>query len=242
MSSSNNHWTESMLEQPVYLRMPTINEAPLLKNRSCAEVVINVVISAQRQNWLRLHGFAVMPEALEMVFTPIQQGVKGVAAHIQAETIPPLTILLPDAGLIWARQSTHIDLENQRSLEARLNMMLLVPVANGIVDKAESYAYSSANPRYSGTVMEYTGYKKPESSLQTGMNGLSEALNAGRKDTLFEPPAPSAPPAPSTSTEPTVSPAPSTPTESTVSPAATPIEPISETADTSPEPNPIKPG
>jgi hypothetical protein len=178
-----------MLEQPVYLRMSTINEAPLLKNQSCAEVVINVVITAQRQNWLRLHGFVVLPEALEMVFTPIQQGAKGVAAHIQAETIPPLTILLPEAGLIWEQHLTRVDLESQLSLEARLNMMLLVPVANGLVDKAEAYAYSSANPRYSGTVMEYTGYKKTEPTLQTGMNGLSEALNAGRKDTPAAAPA-----------------------------------------------------
>ena len=183
MSKTNSKWMKSMIEQPVYLRMSTINEAPLLKNRSCAEVVINIVITAQRQNWLRLHGFVVMPEALEMVFTPIQRGVKGVAAHIQAETIPPLTILLPEAGLVWGRQLTQMDLESQGSLEARLNMMLLVPVANGIMDKAEAYAYSSANPRYSGAVTEYTGHRKAEPTLQAGMNGLSEALNAGRKDT-----------------------------------------------------------
>ena len=224
MSKPNNKWMESMLEQPVYLRMSTINEAPLLKNRSCAEVVINVVITAQRQNWLRLHGFVVMPEALEMVFTPIQQGTKGVAAHIQAETIPPLTILLPEAGLIWGQHLTQIELENQRSLNARLNMMLLVPVANGIVDTAEAYAYSSANPRYSGTVTEYTGYKKTDPALQVGENGLSEALNAGRKDDPSESPA-----------------APIKPTSEPVNkPSSTPTNGMTETSP-SPEPKPIKP-
>jgi hypothetical protein len=169
-----------MLEHPIYVRMPTVNETPLFKNQSSAETVINAVVTAQRQNWMRLHGFVVMPEALEMVFTPIKQGVAGVIAQVQAETIPPLTILLPDAGLIWEKRYAQIALESQRALDARLEMMLLVPVANGICEKAEDYPYSSANRRYHTSVIIFTGYKKPATPSE---NGLSEALNAGRSET-----------------------------------------------------------
>lgn len=169
-----------MLEHPIYVRMPTIDETPYLKNQSSAETVINAVITAQRQNWMRLHGFVVMPEALEMVFTPIKQGVAGVIAQIQAETIPPLTILLPDAGLIWDKRYTNIGLESQRALDARLEMMLLAPVANGVCEKAEDYPYSSANKRYHTSVIIFTGFKKPAVPPE---NGLSEALNAGRSET-----------------------------------------------------------
>jgi hypothetical protein len=169
-----------MLEQPIYVRMPTVNEAPYFKNQSSAETVINAVITAQRQNWMRLHGFVVMPEALEMVFTPIKQGVAGVVAQVQAETIPPLTILLPNAGLVWDKRYTQVALESQRALEARLEMMLLVPVANGICEKAEDYLYSSANKRYHTSVIIFTGFKKPVAPPE---NRLSEALNAGRSET-----------------------------------------------------------
>ncbi|MBZ0284676.1 MAG: hypothetical protein K8L97_28315 [Anaerolineae bacterium] len=145
---------------PVYLRIPTENETAYFKNRSCAEAVISAVVEAQKQDWMLLHGFVVLPEALEMVITPIKQGVSGVIGHIQAETIPPLAILLPTATRIWESRFLQIPLSTQRALDARLAMLLLAPVASGIVDMAASYPYSSANPRYVTTVSVYTGFAR----------------------------------------------------------------------------------
>lgn len=145
---------------PVYLRIPTENETPYFKNRSCAEAVISAVVEAQKQDWMLLHGFVVLPEALEMVATPIKQGISGVIAHVQAETIPLLAILLPNANRIWEQRFLQIPLNTQRALDARLAMLLLAPVASGIVDMAASYPYSSANPRYVTTVSVYTGFAR----------------------------------------------------------------------------------
>lgn len=155
-----------MFEYPVFIRMATENEEPLLKNRSSAEAVISVVISAQMQGWMRLHGFVVLPEALEMVLSPIKQSVAGVVAHVQAETIPLLAVLLPNAGMIWGRKFTQISLMTQSALDARLSMMLLAPVANGIANSAETYPYSSANPRYASTVSVYAGFAKANGEAQ----------------------------------------------------------------------------
>jgi hypothetical protein len=116
---------------------------------------------------MRLHGFVVLPEALEMVATPTKQGVTGLVAHLQSETIPLLAILLPGAGLIWEKRFMQIPLTTQRALDARLAMLLLAPVASGIVDMAASYPYSSANPRYTTTVSSYTGYEKPLDGAET---------------------------------------------------------------------------
>ena len=149
-----------MHNQPVYLRMPTENEAPYFKNRSCAEAVIGAVIDAQKETWMQLHGFVVLPEALEIVATPVKQGVSGLVAHLQSETIPLLAILLPNAGLIWEKRFMQIPLATQRALDARLAMLLLAPVASGIVEMAASYPYSSANSRYATTVCTYTGFEK----------------------------------------------------------------------------------
>jgi hypothetical protein len=147
--------------QPVYVRIATENEAPYFRNRSAAEAVISVVIDAQKQGWMDLHGFVVLPEALEIVSTPIKQGVAGMVAQIEAETIPLLAILLPNATGIWERHFMQIPLATQRALDARLAMLLLAPVASGIVDIAAAYPYSSANLRYLSTVSPYTGYSKP---------------------------------------------------------------------------------
>jgi hypothetical protein len=154
-----------MLDHPVYVRIPTENEEPYFRNRSAAEAVISVVASAQKQGWLRLHGFVVMPEALEMVATPIKQGIAGVVAQIQAETIPLLMVLLPQAGLVWGRRFTHQELNSQLALDARLNMLLLSPVAGGVVDTAIEFPYSSANTRYSAMVVPYAGFAKETEEL-----------------------------------------------------------------------------
>jgi len=149
-----------MPNHPIYVRIATENEVPYFKNRSAAEAVIGVVIDAPNQEWMQLHGFVVLPEALEFVATPIKQGVTGLIAHIQAETIPPLAILLPNATGIWERHFMQIPLGTQRALDARLAMLLLAPVAGGIVDMAAGYPYSSANSRYAASVTVYSDFIK----------------------------------------------------------------------------------
>ncbi len=149
-----------MTNHPVYVRMTTENETSYFRNRSATEAIIGAVIEAQKQEWMQLHGFVVLPEALEFVATPIKQGVSGLVAHIQAETIPLLAILLPNASAIWERRFAQILLNTQRSLDARLAMLLLAPVAAGIVDIAASYPYSSANARYAANVSVYTDFSK----------------------------------------------------------------------------------
>jgi hypothetical protein len=95
-----------------------------------------------------------------MVASVIRQGIPGAIAHVQAETIPLLSILLPNAGWVWSRSFSHTMLTTQRALDARLNILLLSPVANGITDTAEQYPYSSANPRYTASVTAYAGFQK----------------------------------------------------------------------------------
>ena len=72
-----------MFEQPIYLRIPTENEQPYFARHSCAEVVIGAVIKAQQSSWLRLHGFVVLPEALEMVATPIKFSLSTLVGHLE---------------------------------------------------------------------------------------------------------------------------------------------------------------
>jgi hypothetical protein len=148
-----------MTEQPLYVRMPTENEHPYFAARSCAEAMMNVVIDAQSSGWLRLHGFAILPEAVEMVITPLKQNVRGVIAHLQAQSIPLLAVLIPHAAEVWGRHSVIKGLESQRALDARLEMLNLMPVACGITDESTHYAYSSVNPRYAGIVTRYAGFQ-----------------------------------------------------------------------------------
>jgi hypothetical protein len=156
-----------MSDQPVYLRIPTEHEQPLFESHSCAEVVIGVVVKAQEIGYMRLHGFVVLPGTLELVATPINMSVGALVGYIQSETIPLLSVLVPNSGMIWNRYFMRTPLETQRALDARLNMLLLSPVAHGLTNDAESYAYSSSNPRYSGAITPFTDYQRFASLPQT---------------------------------------------------------------------------
>lgn len=148
-----------MQEKPVYLRIPTENEQPFFAHHSCAEVVISAVIKAQFSGWMRLHGFVVLPQALELAVTPLRMSLSTLVGHIESETIPLLRILIPNANMIWSAHFLHTPLETQRALDARLKMLLLSPVASGLSETAEAYAYSSANARYAGSVSVFAGYQ-----------------------------------------------------------------------------------
>lgn len=156
-----------MGDQPVYLRIPTENEQPLFERHSCAEVVIGAVMKAQQSGYMRLHAFVVLPETLEMVATPINMSVGALVGMIESETIPLLGVLMPNSGLIWNRYFMRSPLETQRALDARLNMLLLSPVARGLAESAAGYAYSSANARYSDVTTAFTGFKKTGGLPQT---------------------------------------------------------------------------
>lgn len=161
------------MEHPVYIRIPTQNELPHLKNRSAAEAVISVLMSAQMRGWLRLHGFVVLPGALEIVATPLKQGVAGVVAHLQAETIPLLSVMMPEAGFFWAMRYHTVDLTTQLALDAQLQMLLLAPVAHSIVKTAAEYPYSSANPRYAASVAPYAGFQRITGETPAVTNGAA---------------------------------------------------------------------
>lgn len=147
-----------MDEQPVYVHISTEGDLPLLERQSCAEAVIGTVMKAQESGWMRLHGFVVLPEALEMVVTPQERSIGALIGQIESETIPLLNVLLPNSGIIWNRYFMRTPVETQRSLDARLGILHLLPVAHGLVDAPEAYAYSSAHPRYSGTISVYTSF------------------------------------------------------------------------------------
>lgn len=163
-----------MLEYPVYVRIPTEGNQPYFENQSSAEAVISTLIAIQKQGWLRLHGFVTLPDALELVMSPIRQGISGVVAYLQAETTPILSVLTPQARLIWSYHYTHHAIQTQNALDARLEMVKLCPVAYGLCEKPEEYAYSSNNPRYCGEVNRYTGFAR---TLPPNQNAITTGIN-----------------------------------------------------------------
>lgn len=171
-----------MQDHPVYVRMPAEDNKTYFQVPSAAEVVAGALMNIQHMGWLRLHGFVVLPDSLQMVATPLKQGVAGIVAQLQSETIPLLVVLLPQAGLVWATRYTFTPLRTQRALDAQLNMLQLAPVAAGIADSAEQYSYSSVNSRYIARVSVYAGFDQsapkppPRDNAKTTVADTEEKL------------------------------------------------------------------
>ena len=87
--------------------------------------------------------------------------------------------------MIWNRYFMRTPLETQRSLDARLKILLLSPVAHGLADSADSYAYSSSNPRYSGEISPFTGFQHAPGLPQTApLDGIDDEETATNLPTL----------------------------------------------------------
>jgi len=182
-----------MMDYPIYMRIKTENDKPYFKNPSCAEAVISVLMNMQQSGWLRMHGFVLLPNELELVASLIRQGVSGTVAELQAESIPLLTVLLPNSNFVWSAKFTYDTLKSKGAFDARLEMLRLSPVAHGITDDALAYPYSSANARYKSTVAIYAGFKNTDSlddsAAATIHNGDTRPVESPTNPTPSTPPA-----------------------------------------------------
>jgi hypothetical protein len=176
-----------MLDHPYYLRLTTENDAPYFQRPSAAETVISTLVQIQRQGWLRLHGFVLLPNVLEVVASLLRQRPAGTVAHFQAESIPPLCVLVNSANMIWNTQYQCSELTSQRALDARLEILLLLPVAAQITETAAEYPYSSANPRYQSCVSIYAGFRMARDTDHQPDKHPTEETTAVAAETVAEP-------------------------------------------------------
>lgn len=147
-----------MVDKPTFLRMPTENDAPYFASFSCAEILIDSLMAAQRRGWLQLHAFTVLPNAVELLATSLKQDIMGIKEYFQAQTTPLLTILLPKAANVWDRRFVVKWLDSQRAYDLQQEVMRCSPVDYRLSHTPELYPYSSAHPRYEGLVTPYMGF------------------------------------------------------------------------------------
>lgn len=143
---------------PIYLRISTEAEQPLLRSQSCAETVIAALLQIQASGWLALHGFVVLPEALELIGTPLAPSIGALVGGIVAATAPLLDVLTPTSGQLWSRCFMRTPLPTARAFETRLSILLLTPVARGLATTPAGYPYSSAHPRSASATTACTRY------------------------------------------------------------------------------------
>ncbi len=125
---------------------------------------------------MRLHGFVVLPETLELVATPLNLSVSALVSAVESETTPPLRKLVSNGGLIWSRYFMRTPLDTQRAFNVRLSLLLLSPIARGLSLSPEAYPHSSANPRYSGVTSTYTGFHTTSPLAETAPLGGQDEL------------------------------------------------------------------
>ncbi|MDX2162987.1 MAG: hypothetical protein SF162_16850 [bacterium] len=165
-----------MLNKPTYLRIPTEQDAPYFASASAAEIIVDRLMAAQRRGNLLLHAFVVLPNAVELIATPLGTDMIDIKDELQAHTAILLNILLPKAAQVWDRRFIVKWLDTQRALDLQLQVMACLPLEHALADQPTFYAYSWLHPRYKGCTSPYMRFMHAE-AIATPETRIAEALS-----------------------------------------------------------------
>ena len=124
-----------------FITTATHNRRWLFQVESNAALLLET-IDHYRASYL-LHAYVVMPDHLHLLITPTDitlertmQLIKGGFSHRLASKLP-----------VWQKGFTDHRIRDEADYNVRLNYLHRNPVEARLCDKAESYLFSSANPK-----------------------------------------------------------------------------------------------
>jgi putative transposase len=130
---------------------------PLFINTELAKIIVEQIVSCRDRGFYKLHAFVLMPDHLRVLLTPgdtttiekSMQMIKGGSAH-------RIGIEKPQKFPIW--QTGFHDRWMRDAEEYRGSKLYIEqnPVKARLVERAEDYAYSSANGNY---VLDLSGFE-----------------------------------------------------------------------------------
>lgn len=168
-------------EKPTFLRMPTHADAPHLTYESCAEIVVDGLTAAQRSGWFTLHAFAVLPSAIELVATPLEQDMMTAKEDFQAMTDPMLRMLLPEATQIWDQRFVVKWLDSQRAIDVQFDAMRdQIVLARPGSDPAV-YPFAWLHPRFDAVIYPCFGFESSPLPWSEHTSTLRMPVHSGKR-------------------------------------------------------------
>jgi REP element-mobilizing transposase RayT len=115
----------------------------------CAELVINSLLWAANESWIRLLGFVVMPDHCHVNLGLGEvKTLSQVMESIGKFTARRINLHLGREGPFWEEGFYDHMIRNREEFGRTLKYIHNNPVAAGLVEYPEDWPYSTANPRY----------------------------------------------------------------------------------------------
>jgi hypothetical protein len=135
-------------EQAVFIRIDTADCKPYLQGPSCAELVVSTLFAGREKGWFDLIGFVVLPNEVQLLIYPRRLVVSTLVNSLETDLYPMMSVLTPISGSIFDTDFYREKVDCDEECRQRLRWMHLAPVRARLATLAETYPFSSANPRY----------------------------------------------------------------------------------------------
>jgi REP element-mobilizing transposase RayT len=113
------------------------------------EIITNTLDFARKSAWIKLIGFSVMPDHCHLLFFLVgEKSLSDVMKSISRFTSRELNRHFGIAGTFWEEGFHDRRCRDEAEIENLLSYIEHNPVRICLVNKAEDWPYSSANPRW----------------------------------------------------------------------------------------------
>ncbi len=124
-----------------------------LIQQACAEVVINSLIWAASEEWIRILGFVIMPDHYHLnLGLGKKKTLSQVMESIGKFTARQINQHLGREGTFWEEGFYDHMIRNRQEFDRILEYIHNNPVAAGLVEYPEDWPYSTAHPRYAALI------------------------------------------------------------------------------------------
>ncbi len=136
------------MNAPVYVCVSTVGHLPHLKVTSATEVAVTLLYEARARGEVRIHAFAVLPQALHLVITPLGISARALMANWMVETEPLLKALIAVAGPVWDHQIVEQRLISGQAVQRSIQEVEQKPVRASLTSRSDTYRFCSAHARF----------------------------------------------------------------------------------------------
>jgi REP-associated tyrosine transposase len=128
-------------------------------NNELAKIVVEQIVSCRDRGFYNLHAFVLMPEHLHILLTPSEEtSIERTMQMIKGGSSHRIGIEKPQAFPVWHRSFHDRWIRDAQQFWRAKSYIEQNPVKAGLAERADEYAWSSANGKI---VLDHSRYEQP---------------------------------------------------------------------------------
>jgi putative transposase len=133
------------IDRTFFVTTITWQRSPIFRDETTARLLLDVLFHYRDQKRFLLHEFVIMPDHLHALITPSPQiSLERAMQFIKGG----FSFRLARKTFVWQESFTNHRIRDAPDFESHRAYIHLNPVRARLVESAEAYPYSSANPAF----------------------------------------------------------------------------------------------